>query len=154
MRITLAAATLFICLGLWAGENWGADYSGKELLLPSLEEAKPLDIGQIPKEKLYSLAVRDADLKEVLFAFSKDNGLNIIVDPKIDGKVTVDLKKVTLNAALESILKPFDLEYQQVGNLIRVTRPKLETRTFSLNYLTTIRSGAASVSGHPQPRQR
>lgn len=152
MKITVVAVTLFICLGLGAGKNWGADQSGKELLMPTLEEAKPLEAGQIPREKLYSLTVRDADLKEILFAFSKDNGVNIIVDPNIadpksGGKVTVDLKKVTLNVALEAILKPFDLEYHQEGNLIRVTRPRMETRSFSLNYLTTIRHGAASVSG-------
>lgn len=147
MKIFYGMAALTVCLGLGVGEGLGAESQGKELIIPTLEEAKPLTTGQIPKEKLYSLTVRDADLKEVLFAFSKDNGVNIIVDPKIDGKVTVDLKKVTLNAALDAILRPFDLEYHQEGNLIRITRPRVETKTFSLNYLTTIRSGAASVSG-------
>ena len=63
------------------------------------------------------------------------------------GIVTVDLKNVTMAAALEALLKPLDLEYQQEGNIIRVFRPKMETRTFSLNYLTTIRRGSGSVKG-------
>jgi len=136
-----------ICSTLWTGFAVGQDLRDRELTLPVLDEGKPLEGGTIPKEKLYSLTVRDADLKEVLFAFSKDNGVNIIVDPKIEGKVTVDLKKVTLNAALDALLKPLDLEYFQDGNLIRVSRPKMETRTFVLNYLTTIRAGSASVRG-------
>ena len=147
MRIYYGAVSLIVCLRLLAGDCLGADTQGKELIVPTLEEAKSLEGGEIPKEKLYSLTVRDADLKEVLFAFSKDNGVNIIVDPKIDGKITVDLKKVTMNAALDALLKPLDLEYSQEGNLIRVTRPKMETRTFVLNYLTTVRSGASSVRG-------
>jgi MSHA biogenesis protein MshL len=140
---------IFFLVGLLllGGNCFGADSQGQVLTMPALEEAKPLQEGQMANERLYSLNVRDADLKEVLFAFSKENGLNIIVDPKIDGKVTVDLKKMTLAAALEALLKPLDLEYRQEGNLIRITRPKLESRTFSLNYLTTVRSGAASVSG-------
>ncbi|MFH0787771.1 MAG: secretin and TonB N-terminal domain-containing protein [Pseudomonadota bacterium] len=146
-KIYYGAVPFMICLALWAGDGFGAEPQGKELTMPVLEEAKSLETGQMSKEKLYSLTVRDADFKEVLFAFSKDNGVNIIVDPKIDGKVTVDLKKVTLNAALDAILKPLELDYVQEGNLIRVTRPKMETRTFVLNYLTTVRSGTASVSG-------
>jgi MSHA biogenesis protein MshL len=146
-KLVYGAVPFILGLVLWIGDGFGADLRGKELTLPLLEESKPLETGQIPKEKLYSLTVRDADFKEVLFAFSKDNGVNIIVDPKIDGKITVDLKKVTLNAAFEAILKPLDLDYVQEGNLIRVSRPKMETRTFILNYLTTVRSGSASVSG-------
>ncbi len=147
MNIYFGLVFFIIGLGFWAGDSRGADLPGKELTIPTMEQAKPLDGGEISKEKLYSLSVRDADLKEVLFAFAKDNGINIVVDPKVDGKVTVDLKKVTLNAALESILKPLDFEYHQEGNLIRISRPKPETRTFSLNYITTVRSGAASVTG-------
>ncbi|MBI4765835.1 MAG: secretin N-terminal domain-containing protein [Deltaproteobacteria bacterium] len=63
------------------------------------------------------------------------------------GTVTVDLKNVTMAAALEALLKPVDLEYKQEGNIIKVFRPKMETRTFSLNYLTTIRRGSGSVKG-------
>jgi MSHA biogenesis protein MshL len=146
-KIFYQVAPLIIFLSLWAGNGFATEPRDKELTLPVLEEIKSLETGQIPKEKLYSLTVRDADFKEVLFAFSKDNGVNIIVDPKIDGKVTVDLKKVTLNAALEAILKPLELDYVREGNLIRVSKPKMETRTFILNYLTTIRSGSASVRG-------
>ncbi len=147
MKIYYQAAITLVFLGVLAGGVFGAELQGKDLTLPSLEGVKPLEEGQIPEEKLYSLSVRDADLKEVLFAFSKDNGVNIIVDPDVFGKVTVDLKKVTMAAALDALLKPLDLDYQQEGNLIRVTRPKMETRTFILNYLTTIRKGSGSVSG-------
>ena len=147
MKIYYRMAITLVFLGILAGSVFGAEPQGKDLTMPSLEGVKPLEEGQIPKEKLYSLSVRDADLKEVLFAFSKDNGVNIIVDPDVFGKVTVDLKKVTMAAALEALLKPLDLDYQQEGNLIRVTRPKMETRTFILNYLTTIRKGSGSVSG-------
>jgi len=147
MKIYYWVGIPLVFFGLWAGVCVGADPQGKDLTIPTMEGIKPLEGGEIPLEKLYSLSVRDADLKEVLFAFSKDNGVNIIVDPDVFGKVTVDLKKVTMAAALDALLKPLDLDYQQQGNLIRVSRPKMETRTFILNYLTTIRKGSGSVSG-------
>ncbi len=153
MKIYYWAGIPLVFFGLWAGICVGAELQGKDLTIPTMEGTKPLEGGDIPEEKLYSLSVRDADLKEVLFAFSKDNGVNIVVDPNIAGKdgkvakVTVDLKKVTMAAALDALLKPLDLDYQQEGNLIRISRPKLETRSFTLNYLTTVRGGASSVSG-------
>jgi type II secretory pathway component GspD/PulD (secretin) len=57
----------------------------KEMVMPQSEEAK-----KIP-EKLYSLFVRDADVQEVLLAFSKESELNIVIDPELSGKVTIDL---------------------------------------------------------------
>jgi len=147
MKIYYWAGILLVFFGLWAGICIGADPQGKDLTIPTMEGTKPLEGGEIPEQKLYSLSVRDEDLKVVLFAFSKDNGVNIIVDPDVYGKVTVDLKKITMAAALDALLKPLAFEYQQEGNLIRVIRPKMETRTFILNYVTTIRKGSGSVSG-------
>jgi MSHA biogenesis protein MshL len=137
--------TLLMLLSLYFGP--GGVVQGKELTLPTPEGVKGGEKGDLPQTRLYSLSVRDADLKEVLFAFAKDNGVNIVVDPDVFGKVTVDLKQVTLAAALEALLRPLDLEYRQEGNIIRVSRPRMETRTFVLNYLTTVRKGSGSVSG-------
>lgn len=141
----LTTVCFLALFGLSSGQSEAI--RGKELTLPTPEGVKDEEKGDLPKTRLYSLSVRDADLKEVLFAFAKDNGINIIVDPDVFGKVTVDLKQVTLAAALEALLIPLDLEYRQEGNIIRVSRPKMETRTFVLNYLTTVRKGSGSVSG-------
>ncbi|MFQ5902638.1 MAG: hypothetical protein ACE5JO_03015, partial [Candidatus Binatia bacterium] len=46
-------------------------------------------------ERLYSFSLRDADIREVLMAISKQTSFNIVVDPKVKGSVTVDLKNVT-----------------------------------------------------------
>ncbi len=111
----------------------------KELLLPQKEEEK-----EIP-EKLYSLFVRDADVQEVLLAFSKESDLNIIIDPELSGKVTIDLKKVTLKEVLDSILTPLGWTYRTEGKFINIIKPQLETRFFTLNYIATKRGGKREV---------
>jgi len=113
----------------------------EELVLPQVEEKMK------EEERLYSLSVRDADVQEILLAFARDASLNLTVDPDVTGKVTVDLKNVTLEKALETILSPIGIEYRKEGNLIRVLKPKPETRIFSLNYITSIRTGTGLVSG-------
>jgi len=121
----------------------------KELVVPQGEEAK-----KIP-EKLYSLSARDANIQEVLLAFSKESERNIIIDPELSGKVTVDLKQVTLKEALEAILSPVGWTYRLDDKFIKISRLQMETRLFTLNYTATKRSGKrevfASTRGGSQP---
>jgi MSHA type pilus biogenesis protein MshL len=107
----------------------------KELVLPQREEAK-----KVP-ERLYSFFARDASIQDVLLTFSRESDLNIVIDPEISGKVTIDLKRVTLREALDAILFPLGWTYQMDGRFIHITRPQMETRLFTLNYISTKRTG-------------
>ncbi len=111
----------------------------KELVLPQKEEAK-----KVP-EKLFSFFARDASIQDVLLSFSRESELNIIIDPELSGKVTIDLKRVTLSEALEAILSPLGWTYQLEGRFIRISRPQMETRLFSLNYISTKRTGKREI---------
>ena len=111
----------------------------QELLIPQGEEAKKLP------EKLYSLFVRDADVQDVLLAFSKESDLNIVIDPELSGRVTIDLKRVTLEEVLNSILTPLGWTFRTDGKFIKIFRPQMETRFFTLNYVATKRGGKREV---------
>ena len=111
----------------------------KELVIPQMEEAK-----KVP-DKLFSIYARDSSIQDVLLAFSKDSDLNMVMDPDLNGKVTIDLKRVTLREALDTILSPMGWTYRIDGKFIKVSRPQLETRIFTLNYIATKRSGKREV---------
>ncbi len=111
----------------------------KELVIPQMEEAK-----KVP-EKLFSIYARDSSIQDVLLAFSKESDLNMIMDPDMNGKVTVDLKRVTLKEALDTILSPMGWTYRINGKFIKVSRPQMETRIFTLNYIATRRTGKREV---------
>ena len=80
-------------------------------------------------------------------AFSRESSYNIIVDPEVSGRITVDLKRVTMFKALDSLLRPLELEYEKDGSFIKVTRPKMVTKVYDVNYLTSVRSGKSLVLG-------
>ncbi len=82
--------------------------------LPALQSlSKPSQIeGEVFKERLYSLSYREAEIRDVLMAFSRESSYNIIVEPEVSGKVTVDLKKVTLARALDSLIRPLGMDFQ------------------------------------------
>ena len=101
-------------------------------VIPTKEEKKV-------KEKLYTLSFRKADIYDILTVLSRENKLNIIIDPDVKGNVTVDLKEVTLSNVLDVILTPLNLQYKMKDNFIRVSPVKMQTRVFTLNYLATKR---------------
>ncbi len=96
--------------------------------------------------KRFTLSVRDADIKDVLMAFSKDSDYNIVISPSVEGKVSVDLKEVDIFQALDSILTPLGYTYMRKGNFFRIMPEQLVTRAFSFNYVTTRRKSERSLT--------
>jgi len=121
----------------------------KEIFITQSEEEEKVDAKPKNTDKRLSFSLNNADIQETLLALSKESGLNFVVDPDVGGKVTVDLKKVTVEEALDFLLTPLGLEYKISRNFIRVLKPKMETRIFTLNYTTTKRksTGELKVSG-------
>ncbi len=111
----------------------------EELVILQREEAKKV------QERLYTFFARDASIQDVLLAFSRESEFNIVIDPELSGKVTIDLKRVTLKEALDAILSPLGWNYRVDGKFIKVLRPQIETRLFTLNYIATKRSGKREI---------
>ena len=111
----------------------------EELMVLQREEAK-----KVP-ERLYSFFARDSSIQDVLLTFSRESELNIVIDPELSGKVTIDLKRVTLKEALDAILFPLGWTYRIEGKFVKIFRPQMDTRLFTLNYIASKRSGKREV---------
>ncbi|MEM7583385.1 MAG: secretin and TonB N-terminal domain-containing protein [Acidobacteriota bacterium] len=66
------------------------------------------------------LSLRDADLVEVLRSFAEIGRFNLVIQPNVQGKVTVELKNVPWDQALEQILKINNLGMEISGGRARV----------------------------------
>jgi type IV pilus assembly protein PilQ len=67
-----------------------------------------------------SLSLKDADIKDVLRTFAQLTGLNIAIDPQVNGTVTVDFVDVPWDQALDLILRQNGLTFILEGNVMRV----------------------------------
>ena len=67
-----------------------------------------------------SLDFQGADLRSVLRTFSEISGLNLVIDPSIQGSVDVSLRDVPWDQALDIILKANRLGYVVDGTIVRV----------------------------------
>jgi type IV pilus assembly protein PilQ len=76
-------------------------------------------------EKVYygepmTITLKDADVKDVLRSFAQISGLNVVVNPGVSGRVTVELTNVPWDQALEQVLKINNLGYELEGNIMRI----------------------------------
>ncbi|MCC7125257.1 MAG: type IV pilus secretin PilQ [Acidobacteria bacterium] len=67
-----------------------------------------------------SLDFQSADLRAVLRTFSEISGLNVVIDPSINGTVDVSLRDVPWDQALDIILKSNKLGYFVDGTIVRI----------------------------------
>jgi type IV pilus assembly protein PilQ len=67
-----------------------------------------------------TLDFTDADLRAVLRTFADISGLNMVIDPKVDGKVNLSLHEVPWDQALDIILRSNGLAYELDGTVVRI----------------------------------
>jgi len=114
-------------------------------LSASIEQEKKIEI--IKPKEVYSFSLREADIKDVLRAIAKQTNYNVVMESDVEGECTVDLKDVTLEKALEYIVEPLEFSYKIEGKTVYVSKPRLETKMFSINYLALKKIGSSSVDG-------
>jgi type IV pilus assembly protein PilQ len=67
-----------------------------------------------------SLDFSGVDLRAVLRTFAEISGLNIVIDPRVNGTVDVALKDVPWDQALDIILRSNGLSYSVDGTIVRI----------------------------------
>jgi type IV pilus assembly protein PilQ len=67
-----------------------------------------------------TLDFQQADLRLVLRAFNEISGLNIVIDPTVQGSVDVALRDVPWDQALDIILRANKLGYILDGTIVRI----------------------------------
>jgi type IV pilus assembly protein PilQ len=92
---------------------------------PAAQAQAPAAQPVVPVQPRYtgnpvSLDFQGADLRAVLRTFSEISGLNLVIDPTIQGTVDVALRDVPWDQALDIILRANKLGYVVDGTIVRV----------------------------------
>jgi type IV pilus assembly protein PilQ len=72
-----------------------------------------------------SMDFQGVDLRSVLRTFAEISGLNMVIDPDVQGTVDIVLNEVPWDQALEVILRGNQLDYTVDGSIVRIA--KIET---------------------------
>ncbi|MFQ5673217.1 MAG: secretin N-terminal domain-containing protein [Nitrospinales bacterium] len=100
---------------------------------------------QRTKQQRFTVSAQDVEVQTILFSLAQEIDQNILIDPAVNQRASVDLKDVTLEEALDGLLTPLKLTYEFDGNFIRVRPLRMETRTFTLNYIISQRQGSSNL---------
>lgn len=65
-----------------------------------------------------------ADLQNVILFFAETYKINVVIDPDVRGKVTVKMKQVPWDQALDVILRQQGLVMVREGKVIRAANPR------------------------------
>jgi len=89
--------------------------------VPAAQPPQPV-VAQAPRYtgNPVSLDFQGADLRAVLRTFSEISGLNLVIDPSINGTVDVALRDVPWDQALDIILRANKLGYVVDGTIVRI----------------------------------
>ncbi len=114
-----------------------APFSLEERMVLETSSGLPLNGGE--PGRVFSFRAREMPLVDALRLFSRANTLNIVVEPGIEGVVTVDFQGLALPKAMAALLDTQGYYWERDGELIVVRR--LKTRIFTLDYIRLERSG-------------
>ncbi len=76
--------------------------------------------GGDPLARTVSIDLQDAHLANVLRMMADDTGLNVILDPAVDRKITLKLGQVTWRQFLELSLRLYGLRAEYQGNVVMI----------------------------------
>ena len=98
----------------------------------------------------YSVVVKDVNAQELLFAISRDTGRNIDIDPKIEGKVTLNAIDQSLQEILARIAKQLLLVVDEEGTniVVRLDTPYLHL--YTVNYINMSRESSGKIGVQTQ----
>jgi len=92
-----------------------------------------------------NLILRDIDVASVLRLIAKEGHKNIIIDDSVKGTVNADLKMVSLNEAMQTILTSQELEARVHGNTIFVaSRPAMARKGLNRRYIKAFKLNNAN----------
>jgi type IV pilus secretin PilQ/predicted competence protein len=118
----------------------------RSLLEPLPEGSGTLPVSQYTGERI-TLNLKNADLKDFFRLIHEVSGLNVVVDPNVQGTVTLVLDDVPWDQALDIVLRNNQLGRQLEGNVLRIaTLTTLQGEAKQSSELEKARQEAAPIS--------
>ncbi len=90
------------------------------------------DVAIAPSNLKVSLNLRNAELSDVLNLLAQQGKFNLLMDDTVKGQLSIDIKNVSINKALEYIFTMEDLSFSKDGNTVIVaSRDKIDSNNLN-----------------------
>lgn len=114
-------------------------------LLPDINLSAP-GAGSIDVEPRFDIKVHRAKVRQFFMGLVADSNYNMILHPKVKGRITLDLKNVNVENVMEVVRDVYGYDFEKTKTGYSVFPNTMNTRIFSVNYLNVNRSGGSKMS--------
>lgn len=97
-------------------------------------------------EKRFDISVKNAPAKSFFLGLVAGTPYNMVVSPDIAGTISLELKNVSIQEALDAVRDIYGYDYMQTPYGFEVLPPTLKTQIFAVNYLDVQRDGSSNVN--------
>jgi type IV pilus assembly protein PilQ len=113
----LMLVTAFVLVGLYSADTAFATQMFTQNFKPS------------SSQKLLSFYFQNIEIRPLLQLIAKNSGINFVISDAVKGSITLDLKDVTWQHALDIVLDSHGLASRRVGNVIYISTLEEMTAT-------------------------
>lgn len=113
-------------------------------LLPQVNIQLP-ESKAIETTRRFDVAVKAVPARTFFMSLVKDTPYNMVVSPKVQGTISVNLHHVTVEEVMAAVRDSYGFEFVKTPYGYRVSPPTLETKIFTVNYLDVYRKGRSQI---------
>ena len=128
-----------------AGQQAAADDEVASALLPDINLSAP-GAGSIDVEPRFDIKVHRAKVRHFFMGLVEDSSYNMIVHPKVKGRITLDLKNVNVADVMDVVRSVYGYDFELTKTGYSVFPNTMRTQIFTMNYLNVNRSGESKMS--------
>lgn len=115
----------------------------KNALLPPLAVA--VSTASQPVERRFNVTATDMPAKNFFLGLVAGTSHNMMVDPTTTGNITLNLKNVTIEQALQAARDMYGYQYKKTDVGYEILSRRMITQIFNINYLNIDRTGQSQT---------
>jgi MSHA biogenesis protein MshL len=112
---------------------------GSGITVPGLEQ-------DVRMETAFDISVENVPARLFFMSLVKDTNINMVVHPSVEGKISLDLKNVTVREVMDLTREVYGYEFKQNDTGYIVMPARLQSRIFPVDYLNVSRSGESMMT--------
>jgi len=115
-----------------------------DALLPRIQLDLPGQTG-IDTEPRFDIKVNRTNARQFFIGLVEGTHHNMVVHPKVRGKITLDLKNVSIQEVMDVVRDVYGFDYEKSTTAYHVFPNAIRTKIFKLDYLAVKRAGSSKV---------
>jgi MSHA biogenesis protein MshL len=115
-----------------------------EALTPNFNQSLLRDTRAV-RSGTFNISVHDVDARDFFMSIVADSKENMVVHPDVSGRITLELKNVTVPQVLNTVQKAYGYDYAKTDIGYIIYPATLQTKIFKIDRLDLLREGSSNT---------